>query len=156
MPRHITFRIAAPQHSVTVRRHVSETRSSHNYQLPGYPSILEIRHAHSAVGANLATWKCFHAFESSPRPITLARGVHTSLLLHRAAAAGLTSIAKAGLRYEPGNPFWTELIQCLPACAPVPAGILPHPSRYVALTGRRSVHRPDSPGAQWIRPANPV
>lgn len=44
-------------------------------------------------------------------------------------------VALAGRRYEPENPFWTELISLLPE-VPIPDnGALPHPTRYVAMTG---------------------
>jgi hypothetical protein len=68
----------------------------------------------------------------------------------------VSAIAGAGLRYEPDNPFWSELLSFLPACAPVPEGVLPHHSRFVALAGRTSQRRSRSSLSQWIRPVNPA
>ncbi len=60
-------------------------------------------------------------------------------------------IAECGHDVEPENPFWDELLELLPAgdSAP-PAGILPHPTRFVAMTGitRAGV----GTIKQWIRP----
>ena len=44
-------------------------------------------------------------------------------------------IAEAGRRYEPDNPFWERLISGLPASPRPKSGVLPHPTRYVAMTG---------------------
>ena len=59
-------------------------------------------------------------------------------------------IAEAGHKVEPQNEFWTRLLGLL-ATAPAPkSGVLPHPTRFVAMTGftRRGVETV----AQWIRP----
>ena len=61
-------------------------------------------------------------------------------------------VAEAGQRYEPSNPFWRKLLLCLPPMATFKPGVLPHPTRFVALTGfTRS-----GPGqvTQWLRPAH--
>jgi hypothetical protein len=63
-------------------------------------------------------------------------------------------VAEAGRKYEPQNPFWRELLALLPAGPPPKSGVVPHPTRFVAMTGltRRGVEAV----AQWIRPsANP-
>jgi len=59
-------------------------------------------------------------------------------------------IASAGRRFEPNNPFWVELTARLPKLAPLRSGVLPHPTRFVAMTGmtRRGVETV----TQWIRP----
>ena len=60
-------------------------------------------------------------------------------------------VARAGERYEPENKFWTDLLTRLrPAREPV-SGVLPHPTRFVAMTGitRRGVETI----TEWIRPA---
>jgi antitoxin (DNA-binding transcriptional repressor) of toxin-antitoxin stability system len=60
-------------------------------------------------------------------------------------------IAACGHEVEPGNPFWSRLIELLPAehSAPRP-DTLPHPTRFVAMTGitRNGVGHLK----QWIRP----
>lgn len=44
-------------------------------------------------------------------------------------------VAEAGQRFEPENPFWKELLAALPAVPPPKSGVLPHPTRFVAMTG---------------------
>lgn len=59
-------------------------------------------------------------------------------------------VAEAGRRFEPQNPFWQELLDLLPPSPAPRAGVLPHPTRFVAMTGftRRG------PGlvVEWQRP----
>ncbi len=59
-------------------------------------------------------------------------------------------VAEAGRRFEPDNPFWKELLDALPPTRPPRPGVLPHPTRFVAMTGftRRG------PGlvVEWQRP----
>jgi len=59
-------------------------------------------------------------------------------------------VAAAGQRFEPENPFWKELLAALPPAPPPKSGVLPHPTRFVAMTGftRRG------PGLviEWQRP----
>ncbi len=59
-------------------------------------------------------------------------------------------VAEAGRRFEPENQFWHELLNQLPRTAPPKAGVLPHPTRFVAMTGLTRT----GPGivTQWIRP----
>jgi hypothetical protein len=60
-------------------------------------------------------------------------------------------IAECGKHVEPGNSFWTELIALLPeAQAPGP-WLLPHITRFVAMTGL--TRRGRETIMQWIRPA---
>jgi hypothetical protein len=49
--------------------------------------------------------------------------------------AAVRYIADAGQRYEPQNPFWTELLSLLPGGAPAKQGVFPDPTRFVAMTG---------------------
>jgi len=44
-------------------------------------------------------------------------------------------IAEAGRSFEPGNSFWVQLLEHLPTTPPLPSGVLPHPTRFVAMTG---------------------
>ena len=59
-------------------------------------------------------------------------------------------VALAGQRFEPGNSFWTKLLDLLPERPPPKSGVLPHPTRFVAMTGitRRGVETV----TEWIRP----
>jgi hypothetical protein len=43
-------------------------------------------------------------------------------------------IALCGRRFEPGNPFWTELVKALPETV-IDRDRLPHPTRFVEMTG---------------------
>jgi hypothetical protein len=60
-------------------------------------------------------------------------------------------IAKCGQRVEPGNRFWSDLLDHFPSVIEVDAYILPHITRFVAMTGitRRGVETL----MQWIRPS---
>ena len=64
--------------------------------------------------------------------------------------AVLRYVAECGARYEPDNGFWGKVLASLPAPIPLPSGVLPHPTRFVAMTGitRRGVETV----IEWIRP----
>lgn len=64
--------------------------------------------------------------------------------------AVLRYVAECGARYEPENEFWRKLLALLPAPTRVPSGVLPHPTRFIAMTGitRRGVETV----IEWIRP----
>ena len=59
-------------------------------------------------------------------------------------------VAEAGHRFEPANPFWNCLLALLPVTEPPDSSVVPHPTRFVAMTGitRRGV----GIVTQWIRP----
>ncbi len=59
-------------------------------------------------------------------------------------------IARAGLQFEPNNMFWRRLLDDLPETSPVKEGVMPHPTRFVSMTGitRQGVR----PVTIWIRP----
>jgi len=60
-------------------------------------------------------------------------------------------IAEAGRHFEPENAFWTTLLQLLPDALPVRDGVLPHPTRFVAMTGyQRGVGKKIQ--SEWQRP----
>jgi len=62
----------------------------------------------------------------------------------------LRQIAEAGRRFEPGNPFWTELLALLSSSSLPADGVLPHPTRYVGMTG--ITRRGRETVSEWIRP----
>jgi len=76
------------------------------------------------------------------------------VLAHLAAsercAVPMRYIANAALRFEPNNPFWRQLLESLPETPPVKDGVMPHPTRFVSMTGmtRAGMH----PVTIWIRP----
>lgn len=51
------------------------------------------------------------------------------------AEAVVRYVAEAGARFEPDNTFWTQLLERLPDKQIVRPGVLPHPTRFVAMTG---------------------
>lgn len=59
-------------------------------------------------------------------------------------------VAEAGRRFEPDNSFWVRLIEGLPPTPPPLSGVLPHPTRFVAMTGFTR----NGPGlvVEWQRP----
>ena len=64
--------------------------------------------------------------------------------------AVLRYVAECGARYEPQNAFWKKVLALLPEPPRPPSGVLPHPTRFVAMTGitRRGVETV----IEWIRP----
>ena len=59
-------------------------------------------------------------------------------------------IAEAGRHFEPVNPFWPALLAALPPTPPPKSGVLPHPTRFVAMTGL--TRRGRELLTWWIRP----
>jgi hypothetical protein len=59
-------------------------------------------------------------------------------------------VAEAGQKFEPENRFWRELIAALPVTVPPKSGVMPHPTRFVAMTGFTR----KGPGlvVEWQRP----
>lgn len=59
-------------------------------------------------------------------------------------------IAQAATGFEPENPFWPDLLRQLPEVPEPKDGVMPHPTRFVSMTGITRA------GAQrqtiWIRP----
>lgn len=47
----------------------------------------------------------------------------------------LRYVAECGKKYEPENPFWPELLALLPVTPPPKEGALPHPTRFISMTG---------------------
>jgi hypothetical protein len=65
-------------------------------------------------------------------------------------AAVLRQITEAGKKIEPANRFWVDLLALLPSTPDVASGVLPHPTRYVAMTGFTSRGRETV--TRWVRP----
>jgi hypothetical protein len=72
------------------------------------------------------------------------------LAIMERAEALVRYVASAGQRFEPDNPFWPELLKLLPAVPPPKSSVVPHPTRFIAMTGitRRGVETV----TEWIRP----
>ena len=63
----------------------------------------------------------------------------------------LRYVVQCGESTEPGNHFWTQLLNTLPATSPPPEGVLPHISRFRSETGMSPRDR-RSPSIEWLRP----
>jgi hypothetical protein len=63
-------------------------------------------------------------------------------------------VASAGQKFEPQNPYWTALLSLLPQTPAPKSSVVPHPTRFVAMTGltRRGVETV----TEWIRPLAPA
>lgn len=60
-------------------------------------------------------------------------------------------VAACGKKYEPDNSFWTELLALLPVMPQPKEGVMPHPTRFVAMNGyERHVGRKTT--FEWQRP----
>jgi len=77
------------------------------------------------------------------------------LAVQEQAVVPLAMVARAGREAEPGNPFWSDLLRCLPEAPPPPPGVMPHPSRFCAIAGKTRPGPDPSPSVTWIRP-NPA
>ncbi len=60
-------------------------------------------------------------------------------------------IARCGARVEPENPFWKSLLAHLPCLPEARQDLLPHITRFVAMTG--FTRRGKETVMQWIRPS---
>ena len=78
-------------------------------------------------------------------PETIAR-----LALHERCEPVVRYIAEAGRKFEPQNAFWPRLLLLLPVTPAPKSSVVPHPTRFVAMTGitRRGVETV----TEWIRP----
>jgi hypothetical protein len=76
---------------------------------------------------------------------TLAR-----LAVMERAVVPVRYIATAALRFETNNPFWRQLLDRLPQTPLVPEGVMPHPTRFVSMTGISRLGK--GPLTIWIRP----
>lgn len=79
-------------------------------------------------------------------PALLAR-----LAIQERCGAVLRHIALCGRKVEPTHPFWAELLTLLPESATPAPDVLPHITRFVAMTGITRHGRETV--MQWIRPA---
>ncbi len=63
-------------------------------------------------------------------------------------------VARCGLKVEPENPFWKELLASLPDTPDPAIDVLPHLTRFVAMTG--ITRRGKETIMQWVRPTRAV
>jgi hypothetical protein len=73
------------------------------------------------------------------------------LAIQERAETVVSYIAECGRQVEPENPFWQELLSYLPKPAKPPApDVLPHITRFVAMTG--FTRQGKETIMQWVRP----
>jgi hypothetical protein len=72
------------------------------------------------------------------------------LAKHERCESVVRYVAEAGRRFEPGNKFWERLLSFLPVTRAPQSSVVPHPTRFVAMTGitRHGVETV----TEWIRP----
>ena len=87
-----------------------------------------------------------------------AEGNHPDDLAHLAKLERCESllryIAECGHKFEPQNPFWADLLGRLPPTPSPRSDVVPHPTRFVAMTG--VTRRGAETVVQWIRPSRPA
>ena len=69
------------------------------------------------------------------------------------AVEQLRYIANAGHSFEPQHSFWPDLLSFLPESRVLETGVMPHPTRFVSMTGmtRNGVEKV----IVWLRPLKP-
>ena len=79
-------------------------------------------------------------------PVNLAR-----LAVWERSETVVCYVAECGAKFEPKNAFWSKLLALLPQTPPPKDGVLPHPTRFVAMNGyERGVGRKIT--TEWQRP----
>jgi hypothetical protein len=64
-------------------------------------------------------------------------------------------VAECGQSFEPANAFWSDLLRLLPQTAKPKEGVMPHPTRFVAMSGyQRGVGTQVT--TEWQRPQRRV
>lgn len=80
--------------------------------------------------------------------ISLEKIIHLSR--QERCEAIIRHIAHCATMIEPENPFWNKLLKAMPDKQTVPVDVLPHVTRFTAMTGitRDGINQK----SQWIRP----
>lgn len=60
-------------------------------------------------------------------------------------------VAECGKKFEPDNPFWDRLLENLPTLPAPKSSVVPHPTRFVAMTG--FTRSGPEIVTEWIRPS---
>lgn len=70
-------------------------------------------------------------------------------------AAVVRFVAECGRKFEPQNPYWGDLLDRLPVCPMPKDGVMPHPTRFVTMSGyQRGVGKKIT--TEWQRPQGNV
>jgi hypothetical protein len=64
-----------------------------------------------------------------------AHAVIAKLAIWERYEAVIHFIAECERSFEPHNPYWSGLLERLPACHAPKEGVLPHPTRFVEMSG---------------------
>lgn len=79
-------------------------------------------------------------------PVNIAR-----LAVWERSEAVVRYVAECGAKFEPENAFWSTLLTLMPQTPPPKPGVLPHPTRFVAMNGyERGVGKKIT--TEWQRP----
>ena len=74
-----------------------------------------------------------------------------TLAIWERSVAVVRFVAECGRKFEPLNPYWSDVLSRLPACKPPKDGVMPHPTRFVAMSGyERGVGKKIT--TEWQRP----
>lgn len=77
--------------------------------------------------------------------------VAAKLAIWERSEAVVRFVAECGRKFEPENTYWVDLLDRLPACSAPKDGVMPHPTRFVAMSGyERGVGKKIT--TQWQRP----
>ena len=61
-------------------------------------------------------------------------GLVARLALHERSEAVIRFVAECGKTFEPDNSYWPTLLSLLRPCPPIRPGVMPHPTRFVAMS----------------------
>ncbi len=82
-------------------------------------------------------------------------GLVARLALHERSEAVIRFVAECGKTFEPDNSYWPALLSLLRPCPPIRPGVMPHPTRFVAMSGyQRGVGK--NLITEWQRPTSPA
>jgi hypothetical protein len=134
-------------------------RGCSHYSIPGKDAAPDI--PESAFGnEELAIALLSPELPYSPRGIRIAACMMGSvgnqpvslveLAIKERAIEPVRYIATSALTFEPENSFWHEILELLPPCRLSEVGVMPHPTRFVSMTGmtRNGVEKV----TVWLRP----
>jgi len=131
-----------------------------DYYDPGEPFASQNISVEELSNAELAIALLNPALRYSPQTLRLGAAMLSSpgntpekiarLAVMERCEALVRYIAEAGHKFEPENAFWSRLLQLLPQTPPPKSSVVPHPTRFVAMTG--FTRRGPETIIQWIRP----
>ena len=146
-------------HSSELMESLAVARGCWHYRHPGLPNVPDVPETDlSNEELAVALLLPCHAYSAHTIRVGAAMlgadGNDVQKLAELAVAeqcvAPIHYIAEAGVRFEPDNFFWRQLLGQLPVASPIPEGVMPHHTRFISMTGiTRGGRRPPP---IWIRP----